>query len=58
MTAEAKNRLLLDARLVEAIRSDCLTPPSLPAGAPLPSAKPVGRLIDILGELDADRSER
>ena len=35
-----------------------LTPPALPAGAPLPSAKPVGRLIDILCELDADRSER
>ena len=58
MTAEAINRLLFDARPAEAIRSGWLTPPALPAGAPLPSAKPVGRLIDILCELDADRSER
>ena len=47
-----------DARLAEAIRSGFLKPPVLPNAGPLPSAKPVARLQDILDELDADRSER
>ena len=58
MAPKAKNRLPYDARLAEAIRSGLLTPPALPAAGPLPGAKPVARLQDILDELDADRSER
>ena len=58
MAPKAKNRLPYDARLAEAIRSGLLTPPTLPAAEPVPSAKPVARLQDILSELDADRSER
>ena len=55
---ETRSPLLADALLAEAVRSGWLTPPALPAAAPLPGAKPVGRLNDILSELDADRSER
>ena len=55
---ETRSPLLADALLAEAVRSGWLTPPALPAAGPLPDAKPVGRLREILDELDADRSER
>ena len=58
MAHETKNRSPSDARLTEATRSGLLTPPTVPAAEPVPSAKPVARLQDILSELDADRSER
>lgn len=55
---ENRSPLLADALLAEAVRSGWLTPPALPPTEPMPETKPVGRLQDILNELDADRSER
>ena len=55
---ENRSPLLADALLAEAVRNGWLTPPALPAAEPITVAKPVGRLQDILDELDTDRSER
>ncbi len=55
---ETRSPLLADALLAEAVRKGWLTPPALPGSGPLPDAKPVGRLKDILDALDADRSDR
>ena len=55
---ETRSPILADALLAEAVRRGWLTPPILPATGELPSVEPVGRLGDILGELDADRSDR
>ena len=55
---ETRSPVLADALLAEAARRGWLTPPVLSAMGELPSVEPVGRLDDILGELDADRSDR
>ncbi len=55
---ETGSPVLADALLAEAAHRGWLTPPVLSATGELPSVEPVGRLDDILGELDADRSDR
>lgn len=55
---ETRSPILADALLAEAAHRGWLTPPTLSATGELPSAEPVGRLGDILGELNADRSDR
>jgi len=54
----ARSPLLADAMLADAVRNGWLTPPVLGPSSGPPQSKPVGRLRDVLAELDADRSER
>ncbi len=53
-----RSPILADALLAEAVRKGQLTPPVLPGAEKLPTSKPVAPLLDLLGELDEDRSER
>jgi len=55
---EARSPLLADALLAEAVRKGWLTPPTLPATGEPPTPERVAPLHTLLGELDADRSER
>ena len=53
-----RSPILADALLAEAVRKGRLTPPVLSGAGKLPTPKPVAPLLDLLGELDGDRSER
>ena len=55
---ETRSPMLADALLGEAVRKDWLTPPTLPATREPPTPERVAPLSTLLGELDADRSER
>ena len=55
---ETRSPMLADALLAEAVRKGWLTPPTLPATGEPPTPERVAPLSAILGELDADRSER
>ncbi len=54
---QGRSPLADDARLAEAVRKGFLTPPLMPAAGPPPRA-PVGRLRELLRELDRDRDDR
>ena len=55
---ETRSPMLADALLAEAVRKGWLTPPTLPATGEPPTPERVAPLRTLLGELDADRSER
>ena len=55
---ETRSPILADALLAEAVRRGLLTPPTLPATGEPPTPGRVAPLRTLLGELDADRSER
>ena len=55
---ETRSPMLADALLAEAVRKGWLTPPTLPATGEPPTPERVAPLSTLLGELDADRSER
>ena len=55
---ETRSPMLADALLAEAVRKGWLTPPTLPATGEPPTPERVAPLSALLGELDADRSER
>ncbi len=55
---ETRSPMLADALLAEAVRKGWLTPPRLPATGEPPTLERVAPLSTLLGELDADRSER
>ena len=55
---ETRSPILADALLAEAVRKGWLTPPALRAAGEPPTPGRVAPLRTLLGELDADRSER
>ena len=55
---EHRSPVLADALLADAVREGLLTPPTLSSAEPPPAPRPVGRLEEVLNELDEDRSER
>ena len=55
---ETRSPMLADALLAEAVRKGWLTLPTLPATGEPPTPERVAPLRTLLGELDADRSER
>lgn len=55
---ETRSPMLADALLAEAVRKGWLTPPTLPATGEPSTPERVAPLRTLLGELDADRSER
>ena len=54
----SRSPLLADAVLAEAVRNGWLTPPVVGGGSVAPPSKPVASLLELLAELDLDRSER
>lgn len=46
-----------DSLLADAVRKGYVSPP-LSRGLPLPPARPIGSLAQILADLDADRADR
>ena len=56
--SETRSPVLADAFLAAAVRSGVLTPPTLAASGPPPTAPPVARLDEVLAELDERRRDR
>ena len=54
----ARNSVLADAFLAEAVRSGELVPPTLTGSGPPPKPAPVGSLDEVLTELDKNRCDR
>lgn len=52
-----RSPILADALLADAVREGWLKPPVL-SGQPLPEAKPVMKLAELLNDLDGDRGDR
>ena len=55
---ETRSPILADAFLADAVRSGVLTPPTLAGSGPPPKPAPVGRLNEVLDELDENRRDR
>ena len=55
---DARNSVLADAFLTEAVRSGDLAPPTLTGSEPPPKPAPVASLEEVLAELDECRRDR